>query len=262
MQNLQKAPRIEPGGPCSFVIFRKEDVLTWPAKSPLTGYLSTAIQLKPGKSFYLVAATEKDKTFNEEQKYGDEGPFWDMTVTGTLGGNTAANTLSVEQMQFSEWGIIVHDRDGISRLIGDQDSCPRVFNKFSTNDTSGSRKRNISFSWSYPLSAPIYSAQAFLISIAGVPVTAGTLTLVLRFQVGRPGAPMNDGDSILINAGFANKNLLVLADGTGLPCDDGSGAIDWTGVIARHIEKTYASNTITFVGNVNQDEIIEIYAWS
>jgi hypothetical protein len=265
MQSLQKAPVIEPGGLCSFVIFKKEDVLSWPSKDPQSGYLASTVQLKPGKSFYLVAAAEKDRTFSEESKSGPEGTFHDIIVTGMLGGNTAANTLSIEQMSFSDWGIIVHDRDGISRLIGDEDSCSEFSHKYSPADISGSRKRNLQFSWQYSLPAPIYSAQAFTIIIGGIPVTAGQLTLIMRFQVGRPGSPMSDGDDELINAAFANKNLLVLANGIGIPPDDGSGDIDWTtppASIARHYEKTFASNTINWIGAVNQDEIIEIYAFT
>lgn len=265
MQSLQKAPVIEPGGLCSFVIFKKEDVLSWPSKNPLTGYLSSTVQLKPGKSFYLVAATDKERTFTEEKKDGAEGPYYEMAVTGVLAGSTPSNTLSVEEMQFSHWGIIVHDRSGETRLIGSADACAKFFNKYSSADIAGSRKRNISFAWQFPLPAPIYTAQAFTITVGGIPVTAGTLTLIMRFQVGKPGAPMIDGDTVLTNAGFANKNLLVLANGIGVPCDDSSGAIDFTippASITRHYEKTFAANTINWIGAVTQDEIIEIYAFS
>jgi hypothetical protein len=265
MQSLQKAPVIEPGGLCSFVIFKKQDVSSWPSKNPVSGYLGTTVQLKAGKSFYLVAATDKDRTFTEELKRGPEGPYYEILLAGVLAGNTAANTLSIEQMQFSEWGAIVHDRDGITRLIGSEDSCAEFNNKYSPADISGSRKRNIAFSWQNSLPLPIYSAQGFSLSVGGIPVTAGQLTLIMRFQVGRPGAPMNDGDTALSNVAFANKTLLVLANGIGVPCDDGSGDIDWSlspASITRHYEKTFASNSMNWVGAVNQDEIIEIYGWS
>lgn len=265
MQSLQKAPVIEPGGLCSFVIFKKEDVLSWPSKNPQSGYLASAVQLKAGKSFYLVAATDKERTFSEDLKRGPEGPYNEINITGVLAGNTASNTLSIEQMQYSDWGAIVHDRDGISRLIGNDDSCARFNHKYTSADISSSRKRNIGFTWENSLPAPVYTAQAFTIVIGGVQVTAGTLTLIMRFQVGKPGAPMNDGDTTLTNAAFANKTLLVLADGTGVPCDDSSGSIDWTlspASITRHYQKTFASNSMNWVGAVNQDEIIEIYGWS
>jgi hypothetical protein len=265
MQSLQKAPRIYPGGVCSFVIFKREDVESWPGKNPSNSYLDAAVQLKAGKSFYLVAAAEKERTYTEELKYGPEGPYHEINVTSVLGGNTIPNTLSIERMAYSEWGIIAHDRDLITRLIGNEDKCARFFHKYSAGDITTSRKRNLSWTWQHSLPAPIYSASAFVIAIGGVVVTAGTLTLIMRFQVGKPGAPMNDGDTILANAAFANKNLLVLANGIGIPCNDGSGSIDWTippANITRHYEKTFASNTMTWVGAVVQDEIIEIYAWS
>jgi hypothetical protein len=260
--SLLKAPQIYSGGMCTPIFFKKEDVLAWPDMDPQTGIISSAVQLKPGKSFYLCAAVEKDRTFLEELKYGPEGPYMDISVSGTLAGNTAQNILSAQAMQFSEYGLIVPDRDGNKRLIGNEDSCARFVHSYSSADITTSRKRTLKWSWQNSLPAPIYEAQAFQISVGGIIVTAGTLTLITRFKVGRPGAPMINGGTVYINNGLANKNILVLANGTGLPCDDGSGQIDWTGSIERHIEKTFASNQITFVGGVVQDEIIEIYAFS
>ena len=73
---------------------------------------------------------------------------------------------------------------------------------------------------------------------------------------------MNGGDTTLLNAGFANKHLLILADGTGLPVDDLTGAVDWSTSIHRHVEKALASNSVEFIGGVVNNETIEIYAWS
>jgi hypothetical protein len=86
--------------------------------------------------------------------------------------------------------------------------------------------------------------------------------LVIRFQVGAAGAPMAAGDTVYTNALMAGKKLLLVADGLGLPVDDGSGAIDWTGSLVRHIEKTDASPSLTIVGGAINNEIIEIYALS
>lgn len=250
------------GGLCGITLFRVNDVLAWPTVSPQTGILNTAVQLKAGGVFYTIGASEKDRVFKEALKFGPEGPYMDIAVTCKLPGNSAANTLSFDAMKFYQWGIIVHDRDGNKRLVGNEDSGAALVFDYSSEDIEGSRGRGITFSWKHPNNAPIYEAQAFTMTIGGTTVVAGSLTLVVRFQVGSSGAPMMNGDSVYTNAALAGKKVLVMADGLALPVDDGTGSIDWTGLINRHIQKTDASDTITFVGNVVYPEIIEIYAWN
>jgi len=263
VSNLTKSP-VKSGGFCQITLFKKEDVLNWPLIDPITGLLNTAVDLKPGGAFYFIEATEKDKTFLEEEKFSDAGPFFDMLVTSQLGGNSINNTLSLGAMIFHEWGIIVDDRDGNQRLIGNKDSCATLQHGYTSGDISSSRIRKLKWTWQNSLLAPIYSGGEFLISIGGTIVVASCLTLIMRFQVGHPDAHSNppvmlDGEDELTRAMFANKRLLVLADGIALPCDDGSGDINWTGLLNRHIIKTLASDTVQFFGAASQDEIIEIY---
>lgn len=261
VQPLQKSP-VETGGLCQsapIAYFKIEDVLQWPSVNPATGIISTAIQLKPGKSIFLCQAVDKGRQYDEEEKTDSAGSYMDITVAGSLAGHNTANILTLEAMRFSQWGLIVKDRAGFYRLVGNADAGAKFSYKYSSGDGSGSRKVQLQWNWSNALSAPIYLSQTFNITLGGVVITAGKLTLIQRFKVGAVGAPMVDGDHLLTNAGFANKNLLVLASGLALPCDDGSGDIVFT--IERHYAKTYASDTVDFVGNVNQDEIIEIYAF-
>lgn len=260
-QSLQKSP-ITVGGMCSLTIFKIEDVQQWPDADPLTGIIQASIAMKPGKLMYIVQAADKGRLFEEELKYDNAGPYLDMQVEAMLGGHNSANALSLATAQFSRWGIIVADRNGNYRLIGNQDSGAKLVYKYTTGDNSSSRKVNLSFTWQSPLPAPLYQASLFIIIIGGILIQAATIKFLIRFQVGATGAPMNDGDTVLTDARFANKKLLVLIDGVAIPCDDGTGAIDWTlpqNVIRRHYEKTLASNTCTFVGGVVLNEIIEIY---
>ncbi len=261
-QSLHKAPVINPGGLCKIIYFRHEDVLLWPSINPVTGILSDAVQLKVGRLFYYCQATEKERSFSEENKEDGIGSYVEMEVSSRLAGNTSANVLSIDKMRFHRYGIIVHDRNGDQRLIGNEDSGAKFFSQFSTSDISGSRMRQVRWTWQHPLSAPIYQADAFVITIGGVTITAGSLQIIMRFRVGAAGAPMVDAQTLLSNAGFANKNLLVIASGLALVVDDLSGAIDFTGSVERHYEKTFAGSQITFVGGVTDKEIIEIYAWS
>lgn len=260
VQPLQKSP-VATGGLCSLTLFKIEDVQAWPDVNPLTGIIDAAIQLLPGKSLYIVQAAEKGRQFDEEQKYDNAGPYADIKVEGMLGGNNSANILSLIAAPYHRWGIIVADRNGCYRLIGNRDSGARLTWAYTSGDATTSRKVNLSFNWQSPLPAPLYRATVFNITVGGVTITAGKLTLIQRFRVGDAGAPMNDGDEFLTNAGFADKRLMVIASTSLLPCDDGTGAVNWSGSIERHFEKTLAASTIHFVGGVVQGEIIEIYAF-
>ena len=259
--SLAEAPVKSPGV-CSVKYFRWEDVLAWPAVNPETGILSSAITLKPGSYVYLCDAINPTKSFMESQRASSAGPYFENTIKGSLRGSTAAHFLTVATMLHHQWGLIVEDKNGVTRLIGNQDGGAELIYDYTTGQGTDSRKTELTWKWEHPLPAPIYTASAFNIVIGGEILTAGSLQLLIRFQVGATGAPMNEGDTLYINNALQNKNLLILVDGIGLPIDDFSGDVDWTGSIQRHVEKALSSNTINFVGSVNNDEIIEIYAFS
>ena len=250
------------GGLCSIKYCKWEDVAKFPIISPVTGKIETSIELKPGKFLYYCKAIDQSQSYEEKQNKSNAGPFVEMMVKGNLHGSSVGNTLTIQQMVLHQWVILVEDRDGATRLIGNQDTGADFVNNYSSGTVSDSRKTDLSWKWENPLSAPVYNANSFDIIIGGILITAGSLQLLLQFEVGATGAPMDDGDTILINSLFENKNLLILADGIGIPVDDLSGAIDWTGSIQRHAKKAPASNTIEFIGGVVNEEKIQIYAYS
>jgi hypothetical protein len=259
--SLTKLP-VKPSGLCKIIFFKWNEVFTWPAIDPVTGIVSTVIDLKPGGTFYIIESAEKNRIFSETKKFSDAGPYWEMRVTAQHGSNTPNNLLSLFSMGFHQFGIIVYDRDGNQRLIGDKDSGAKLIDDYTSGDYFSSRVKTYTWSWKHALPAPIYSSQAFTIIIGGITVTTGCLSFLLRFRVGDPGAPMTDVDTTLTDSRFANKKLLVIASSLAVPCDDGSGDIDWTGSIERHYLKTLSGDTITWFGGVADKEIIEIYAFS
>ncbi len=259
--SLAKAP-VKTGGVCSIRYCKKTDVLAFPDINPVTGIMDSALQLVEGGVFYYAELIDQTRGFQETQKDSNAGPYFEIKVNGSLRGSNGQNILSVQSMLHHEWIILVEDRNGYTRLIGNGDAGATLIYDYNSGTVSSSRKSDISFVWEHPLPAPVYSGTAFDIIIGGVIVTAGQLTMLMRFKVGQPGAPMADGDTLLVNEGFKNKRLLILVDGIGIPIDDFSGSIDWSGSIDRHVEKALASNTITFIGAVNTDETIEIYAFS
>jgi len=261
IQTLEKSP-VDTGGACSIRFIKWEDVEQWPVKNPLTGIVAASLTLKPGKSIYFCKAQDKGRSYSEESKNDSSGPFVDMEVTGTLAGSNSANALSFDAMKLHRWVVIFTDRNGVTRIIGNKDSGARFNFKYDSGDVSVSRKAQVRWTWSHAHGADLYGGQAFNISVGGNTITAGSLTLIMRFRVGAAGAPMTEASTTLTNAGFANKNLLVIAGGFALPVNDGSGDIDFTGSIERHYEKTFAGDTLNFIGGVADKEIIEIYAFS
>lgn len=257
--SLPRAPHYT-SGICAIKYFKWEDVLVWPELNPLTGTITTSLQLKPGKSIYLASGlTDSTRRYEEAQKPDGAGDFFEMSCKGSLAGSSGQNFLTLAQMKHHQWGLIIEDRNGFNRLIGNKDSGASFSHNYGNGDA---RKTDVQWKWESPMPAPIYGGASFDITIGGITVTAGSLTLIMRFRVGAAGSPMNEGSTLLVNAGFVNKHLLVMADGIGLPVDDFSGAIDWTGSIQRHVEKAFASNTIDFKGSVVHNEIIEVYAFS
>lgn len=253
---------VKSSGLCNIKFFKHSDVLTWPSINPLTGVMDAAVTLKPGAVLYYANTIDNSRSFEENTKSSDAGTYVEMSVSGSLSGIDAQKVLSVSSMIGHQWGVIAEDRNEVNRLIGNEDSGATLSYNYTSGTRSNPRKAEINFKWEHPLPAPIYTAQAFDIIIGGVLVTASSLQLIIRFKVGAPGAPMAEGDTLLINSLLVNKKLLIMIDGMGIPIDDFSGAIDWTGSIQRHAEKALASNTINFIGSVNNEEIVEIYAFS
>lgn len=258
---LMDAP-VKTGGICSVRYIKQEDVLAWPEIDPSTGIMTSSITVRPGAYIYLCESISDTRAFDEQQKSSTGGEYFDITVKAGLRGSDAAQILTLQRMKHHQFVLIVTDRNGVTRLIGNEDSGADLFMNYTAGDPQSSRKTELAWKWQHPTTAPVYTAEAFDIVIGGITITAGAIQLIMRFRVGDAGAPMAEGDTVLISSGFTNKYCLVLASGIALPVDDGLGTIDWTGSVERHIEKTLASNTITFIGGVVTGEIIEVYAFS
>lgn len=259
--SLAVAPVKSPGL-CSVKYFKVEDVLFWPTVDPQTGMLADSLQLKPGKLLYLADSIDPSRSFSENQKDSLAGSYFEMTVKASLLGSTAAHPLTLGTLMHHKWGLLVEDKNGVTRMIGNEDAGADFIYDYSSGNGTESRKTELTWKWQHPMPAPIYTAASFGIIIGGIIITAGCITFIQRFEVGAAGAPMNQGDLLYVNNLLQNKKTLVIVDSKALPVDDFSGDIDWSGSIDRRIEKAIASNTINFVGSVFTGEKIEIYAYT
>jgi hypothetical protein len=151
-----RRPSVQPGGLCWVVYAKWQDVDKWPEVDPMTGLAKTAIQLISGKTWYECQVVDKGRIYTETEKQSTAGPYYEMQISGYLGGNSSSNTLNADVMIFNDYVVMFKDRDGQIRFIGNADSGADVQFSYTSADLSGSRKRNITFSWQHSLQAPIY----------------------------------------------------------------------------------------------------------
>lgn len=154
-----RRPEVHPGGLCWAVFAKWEDVERWPQVDPLTGMAVTGIYLKEGKTWFELMVTDKGRAFNENQKQSFSGPYWEMQLTGYVGGNNSVLTLSAAAMPFHQYVLMFKDRDGQIRFIGNENTGADVELAYTSGDKEASRKRNYVFSWEHHLPASIYTGD-------------------------------------------------------------------------------------------------------
>jgi hypothetical protein len=248
VQNLRRPAKIKPGGLCKFYFCKHEDVAYWPKQDPTTGVLYEPLQLKVGGTFYIIESPQKDRSYKEKQVRGPEGTLIETTVTCLLPGNTKNNILSIDAMDYHKYVIITEDKDGIQRLIGNEDACATFIWDFDGGDNSSSRERNLKFVWQHSLSAPIYEGGGLITDITQI---FTQLTKIDEFKV-EDGAPMEDGDTDYQNVLLTGRNFVMFADGILIPQLVNPGF--------RYCRKVpISSDTIIVNGGVTEPEIISIF---
>jgi hypothetical protein len=255
IENLHRPTALNPGGYCTFLLFLHEDVEQWPVIDPATGIISDSVQLKTGKAFYVIRMGETDRFFKEEMQVGAGGPFHNITVNGKFVGNTNNATLLLGKYQHHQFGLLVKDRNGEQRLIGDKHTGARINFDYTSGDWNEQRGRNISFTWKNPQPAPIYHAGGISVII---PPVCQSYYLIAEFRVGAVGAPMVNGDTTFQDSDLANQNFICFADGVLVHQVTDTDT-------QRFCTKPYSSDTITFNGGVfgppdtDPGEVISIY---
>jgi len=157
---IQHLRRVQPapGGLCLTAFAKWEDVQTWPTANPETGVLETPILLRPGATWYRLNAIDKGRVLSEIDKEDHNGPFIETTVTGELSGDNINILLSIQAMRFHQYVLLVKDRSGVHRLIGDRQAGADFRYDYNSGDSSSNRRRTVQFVWQSPDPAPIYLA--------------------------------------------------------------------------------------------------------
>jgi len=177
VQNLRKTTDIKPGGLCRIIFFKKDDVLSWPEKSPMDGVIYEPLQLKAGTIFYAFQPADKDRFFNEDLKRDAGGPFVEVLVNGRLGGNTLSYITCLDSMMHFDYGLIIQERNGERRLIGNADSGAEFSFSYTSGDADSSRINALKFNWKLSQRMPIYQSEVVMIDDQIIPITPQTIDM-------------------------------------------------------------------------------------
>lgn len=155
VQHLRRVPA-KPGGLCWIIFFKWEDVITWPKVDPVNGVINDAIVLKEDAVLYRCEVSDYDKVFTESLKVSSSGPYVEINVQGMLVDESNNNNLNISTMQFHQFGVLVEEKNGIIKLVGDEDSgCDMVYD-YTSGDIGVSRKYVLHFTWEHCQRAPIF----------------------------------------------------------------------------------------------------------
>lgn len=157
--SISRPSVLQPGGWCSMLFFLHEDVESWPVIDPATGIIITELILKSGKSFYSIKGVENDRLFEENSKRGSGGLYHEVSVNCKIGGNDNNITLTLGRLQHHQFGLLVKDRNGERRLIGDPDSGAQIDFNYTSGDWSDQRGRQVKWLWNSTQPVPIYDFQ-------------------------------------------------------------------------------------------------------
>jgi len=155
VQHIRR-PAVRGGGYCWLVFTPIENVDIWPTTDPASGVAASEIVLKAGKTWYEAKMVDKDRFFNEAMQVNDAGHFWQQTVTGYIGGNNSNQTLNASVLPYHQYVLMLKDRDGQVRLIGNEDSGARLLIDYTSGDIDASRRRNFRWEWQHINPASIY----------------------------------------------------------------------------------------------------------
>lgn len=165
--SISRPSTLNPGGWCSLLFFLHEDVENWPVIDPATGIIVTELTLKSGKSFYSIKGVENDRLFNENSRSGSAGISHEVSVNCKIGGNDNNITLTLGRLQHHIFGLLVKDRNGERRLIGDPDSGARLEFNYTSGDWNDQRGRLVRWVWASSQPVPIYD---FNIPTSGIAI--------------------------------------------------------------------------------------------
>lgn len=162
--SLPRHTRIRPGGLSRIIFFKIEDVQTWPDLDPETGVITTNLVLREGASFFTFEATNRDNVLEENLQSSGAGPFIEISVRGRLAGNSENAIMSLDAMKHHQFALLVTDKNGEMRLIGDEDSGADMSFAYTSSDGEGSRMNTLRFNWEHSRRAPIYCSDEIVIN--------------------------------------------------------------------------------------------------
>jgi hypothetical protein len=131
-------------------------VQAWPKLDPVNGVINDQLVLLPNTILYAAQVTDTGRFLREAGKVGAGGPYVEVQVSGRLVDDTTNNNLSVGAMRFHQFGLLIKERNGLIKLIGDKDSGADLDFDYTSGDGFNARKYNVQWNWESPGRIPIF----------------------------------------------------------------------------------------------------------
>lgn len=219
IQHLDK-PAIHPGGLCEFFFAKLEDVEIWPQLNPQTSTYTEEVILRAGASWYRCQVIDPERDYKEESKTAEGGPYVDVRLAGFLPDDSPLNTVTIAGMMLHDYVIVLQERNGMRRLIGNEDAGAKFTHSYDSSDGDGTRGRQLVFTFKSTAPSGIYlsavTANGDIVNPpwpgGGGPETDPTVPIwvknITQVQIANWDTAFNWGDHAA--AGYLTK---VLADG-------------------------------------------------
>jgi hypothetical protein len=257
VQNLLRTP-IETGGLCWLLFFLHQDIDSWPEVDPVTGVITSNLVFKTGRNFFTAQFGEKDRIYKEDLKQSASGPYVETTVQGILFNDSGNAITGVNAMIYNRFGLLIKERTGIQRIIGNKDAGAKFEYDYTSGSISTTRQRQCKWIFESPNPAPIYQGGGIVINGTVIPVgTSGgsgssTPTLALHASLYvSSGNTLEPGDLTYTHPDLAGKTIMVFANGIYISTLAIAGQ--------RYCTKALNDTTITFNGGVGDMETIDIF---
>jgi len=144
-----------PGGYNAFQFIPYYNVEAYPMIA--NSQVLVPLELSPGAAWLTGYATMETLSYDEAPQRDEAGPYYTLTVSGFVPGDTQGLIDLVHQMQSQRFIVLVHDSLGKQRLVG----TPRAPLDFAAAFGSGKMRAdqkgfNITFSGVSTFPSPVY----------------------------------------------------------------------------------------------------------
>lgn len=209
LQSIAKAI-IGPGGMCEVLAVPVDWLKFFPSINPQTQTITDKIQLINGKAWLAFSLTTQSREFEEEQKEGAPGIYFEQSVSGMLTGQNESNHLQLHNMVQYRWIVLCRERaTGCTYLVGHQDAGASLKLKY---ESKRGTVTELIFSNQSKYRAYLYGSTYS--TLPGTRPQTFLIQMLVEFRIGDPGRAVDQATSMIIPELLNKPKIAVFIDGT------------------------------------------------